>query len=99
MERQRILTDREKRAVAEERKRLLAKSILVHIRYELSQQPEAEAFTYPLKSSVGKLERFVLSHYPQDIAERIGASVSLELDESVVPPLLTVSIGQPKKRD
>lgn len=98
MERLPPRTTREKMVEAEQRKRLLANSILIRIRDELSNQPETEQITYPLKDSVGKLERFVLTHYPQDIADRIrpDRSISLELDESVEPPQLTVTIGQPR---
>lgn len=90
------MTARERVREAERRKDLLAKWVLIQIRDELSRQPEAEQITFPLKKADGKLERFVLSHYPEDISDRIRAdhSISLELDETVEPPELTVTIGQ-----
>jgi len=96
MDRFRRLPSRELLLESERRKNLLAKSVLIRIRDELSRQPEAEQFTFPLKSAAGKLERFVLSHYPDDISARIRAdhSLKLELDESVEPPELTVTIEQ-----
>jgi|GEM_PF-5958608 hypothetical protein len=89
-------TTREKLVEAEDRKTLLAKAVLIRIRAELVEKPDADEFTFPLRSPVGKLERFVLSHYPQDIADRISKkhAISLQLDETVEPPELTVTIGQ-----
>lgn len=90
------MASRERVREAERRKDLLAKWVLIKIRDELSRQPEAEQFTFPLRNTEGKLERFVLSHYPDDVSARIRAdhSLKLELDESVEPPELTVTIGQ-----
>lgn len=85
---------------SERRKRLLANTILIQVRDELVANPEADQLTFPLSGSAdGKLERFVLTHYPQDIAERIPSSrmLSIEVDESVEPPLLTVTIGDTKR--
>lgn len=84
---------------ANRRKRLLVNSILIRIRDELARDPETEEFTYSVGDSVKKLERFVLSHYPSEIADQIRPdhSITLRLDESVEPPRLTVTIGQPPK--
>jgi hypothetical protein len=84
---------------AERRKQLLANAILIRLRDEVYENPEADELRFPLPTSIGKMERFVLSHYPEDIAERIPSSrkLSLEIDESVEPPLLSVSIGAIKQ--
>lgn len=85
---------------ANRRKRLLANSILIKIRDELASDPETEEFTYPVGSAVAKLERFVLTHYPWDIADQIRPdhSITLSLNESIEPPELTVTIGQPARK-
>lgn len=85
---------------AERRKRILANSVLIRTREELQINPETERFTYALPPTVGKLERFVLSHYPHEISRRIHSNepLTLSLDESVEPPKLTVTIGSPAER-
>lgn len=94
----RVSTRRENYYEADRRKRLLANSILIRIREELTATPGIDSFTYPLepKHGLGRLERFVLSHYPDDIATRVRSdrSVSLEYDANVEPPLLTVRLGE-----
>lgn len=86
---------------AERRKRLLANSIFIKIRNEVALHPETDEFILPMSSALGKLERFVLSHYPHDVSNRMPSRhpITLRLDESVEPPLLAVSIGQSNKHD
>lgn len=86
---------REQHRVAESIKRNLAKSVLVRVHEEVASDADVREFTTPLLRTNDVALR-ILRNHPDVIARRvdIGRSLSLELDESVEPPLLRISLGE-----
>ena len=93
---ERIRTRRERFQEASRRKRALAETVSAMIMDTAEDDTAAADLRLGFYGPVGRLERFVLRHHPEEIAGKlaVGRSVSLALDESVEPPLLLVTLGE-----
>ena len=76
----------------------LARSVFARIKEELEINPDITSFTTPLLKDTERV-RYNLRNHPEQIAARVvlGRTVELSLDESVIPPLVTINLGQESK--
>lgn len=95
--RTKVETERERFREAQRRKRVFASAVLDTVRVKVADDPSTNQFSYPIDENgqLGRLERFVLIHHPEDIAARVGFErpVSLTFDPDTEPPTLTVTLG------
>jgi hypothetical protein len=75
----------------------MAKTLLLRIQEELATNPDVTDFPAELRRPLGRLEHYLLRHHPDEITSRvkIGREVVARLDETVVPPVLRVHLGEP----
>lgn len=85
---------------AERRKQLLANTVLILLRDALNENPENDTFSISFTEPIGRLERYMLTHNPEDISGKMRTKheINLSFDGSVEPPLLTVSIGKTRSK-
>ena len=94
--RQRLERNRINYRTASQLKREMAKTLLARIQEELETNPETTDFDAELRRPLGRLERYLLRHHPDEISSRvkIGREVIAQLVEEVEPPVLRIHLGE-----